>query len=57
MNFKFIKIENKYVFYKNNKEFLTPSGNQVYVHKKIHAKLVLEELVKKKKKIKAQIQY
>ena len=41
MNFKFIKIENKYVFYKNNKEFLTPSGNQVYVHKKIHAKLVL----------------
>ena len=49
MNFKFIKIEDKYVFYKNNKEFLTPSGNLLYVHKKIHAQLVLKELVSKKK--------
>ncbi len=49
MNFKFIRIEDKFVFYKNSKEFLTPSGNLVYVHKKTHAKLVLEELVKKKK--------
>ena len=49
MQIKYLRAKGEYIFFKDNKNILTPNGNVLKVIKKRHAELVIEDLKRQKR--------